>query len=342
MAAANVPSTPSTAVDRLRSIQVLRAVAVVAVVACHAWRSGRGSSGVDLFFVVSGFIIARVSQGRDPLGFAAARGLRIYPIYWLAAAPYVAFQLRDSEISTLLATLTLWPIWDGAYHEPFLPVAWSLYFEVLFYGGMAVWLASRKAAVCAAFVIMTVAIARPSQVSAFVLSPIILEFVAGIALSRLRRFPLPLPALLVGLGLLFLPDRSFEGGTMLIAGEAISRLLLYGTGAILTVYAALALEHVAEQPMATPVVRIGDASYSIYLTHLVVVRGFMAYPPAVRTTGAILTGIAVYAAIERPLGRVCRKLLARSRRSRRSSPGANDMLLQKPTQPANGNLAPFG
>ena len=76
---------------KLRSLQVLRAVAAVAVVSVHAQLGERGTAGVDLFFVISGFIIGRVMIGRSAWEFARDRIWRIYPIYWVALLPWLYF-----------------------------------------------------------------------------------------------------------------------------------------------------------------------------------------------------------------------------------------------------------
>ena len=65
---------------RLRSVQVLRGIAAMAVVAHHAFSGTRiGAAGVDLFFVISGFIMATCGRDRRPLEFLADRAWRIYP-----------------------------------------------------------------------------------------------------------------------------------------------------------------------------------------------------------------------------------------------------------------------
>src|SRR6185369_7350150 len=137
---------------KVQSIQVLRALAVMAVVYAHVFTTGRGTSGVDLFFVISGFIIARVSSDRPPATFIKARLWRILPVYWLAALPYVAWPILygTPDWAKVAATISLWPVWGGAYQQPLLPVAWSLYFEMLFYAAVALWLTGKRWALGAA------------------------------------------------------------------------------------------------------------------------------------------------------------------------------------------------
>lgn len=290
---------------KVQSIQVLRALAVMAVVYAHVFVTGRGTSGVDLFFVISGFIIARVSSDRPPATFVKARLWRILPVYWLAALPYVAWPILygTPDWAKIAATVSLWPVWGGTYQEPLLPVAWSLYFEMLFYAAVALWLTGKRWAIGAAALAVAAALVIPGPATAFLLSPIIIEFLAGFALARVRRFRFALPVLIVGLVLLFTPEQSFAGVTMLDSSSAWLRLAMYGVPASLIVYGALGLERWFAELWAKPLVLIGDASYSIYLTHLMAVRGLADWSAPARMLAAIALGLACYFTIERTLGR---------------------------------------
>src|SRR5882762_388467 len=90
--------TPRT--NKIESVQLLRAVAALGVVSFHAahllfarnglelrW-TGLGAAGVDLFFVVSGFImwVTALDRGMPIRRFAAKRIQRIVPLYWLMTA----------------------------------------------------------------------------------------------------------------------------------------------------------------------------------------------------------------------------------------------------------------
>src|SRR3954468_7709924 len=80
--------------NKVECIQYLRAIAVIVVVAWHTGQTHTtlGQSGVDLFFVISGFIMMYITeQDTDPVSFMKSRLLRIVPMYWLMTA--VAFFL---------------------------------------------------------------------------------------------------------------------------------------------------------------------------------------------------------------------------------------------------------
>ena len=67
--------------QKLRSIQTLRALAACGVVVYHTYDTGGkaayGGVGVDLFFVISGFIMAKVAQAKTAAKFAQDRLWRI-------------------------------------------------------------------------------------------------------------------------------------------------------------------------------------------------------------------------------------------------------------------------
>jgi exopolysaccharide production protein ExoZ len=290
---------------KIRSIQALRAIAVLAVVCAHAFDSKRGTSGVDLFFVISGFIIARVSSGRSASEFIKARLWRIFPVYWLAALPYVAWMVLHGtpDAAKIAATISLWPVWGGSYQEPLLPVAWSLYFEMLFYAAVTLVLVSRRLAIVAAAAVLVAALAFPGPATAFILSPIIVEFLAGYGLARVKTFRFAAPALAIGLVALFALDRGFEGVTMLDPTQAGLRLLMFGVPAALVVYGALGLEPRFTAPWSVPLVLIGDESYSIYLTHLMVILAPFEWNAPAKVAAAVLVGLIAYRLVEQTLGK---------------------------------------
>src|SRR5580765_3124550 len=124
---------------RLHSIQIMRCIAVALVVLIHSNISiTLGSAGVDIFFVISGFIIAKIAVGRRPIEFIIDRIKRIYPLWILACIPFAAALIpaRGLDVGMLLTSLTLWPVYDD-YRFPYLTAGWSLSFEMLFYTATA-------------------------------------------------------------------------------------------------------------------------------------------------------------------------------------------------------------
>jgi peptidoglycan/LPS O-acetylase OafA/YrhL len=97
-----------------------------------------GNVGVQIFFVLSGFIIAASASGRSWHSFLKGRALRLYPAAWLAAG--VLYLVRDSDADLLrrsLNTLALSPF------GPWLSgVFWTLGVEIAFYALVAVAIAA--------------------------------------------------------------------------------------------------------------------------------------------------------------------------------------------------------
>ena len=96
-----------------------------------------GAAGVDLFFVISGFIMATIvaaQPDRTPQKFLLDRFWRIYPLWWIAVVPWILWTLPDWQ--RLTTSITLWPIF-GTWQTPALRVGWTLSFEMLFYFAVA-------------------------------------------------------------------------------------------------------------------------------------------------------------------------------------------------------------
>jgi len=142
--------------DRLASLDLLRVVAALAVVAFHyLFRGAAGTPmldvaypalapfalpgylGVNLFFLISGFVIAWSAEGRDGVSFAIARFARIYPGF--VASMTITF------VVLLWAGDPRWPvsvqqyvanlfILSPALGQPFVDgVYWSIVLELVFY-----------------------------------------------------------------------------------------------------------------------------------------------------------------------------------------------------------------
>ena len=145
-----------SASEQLRSVQCLRAVAALFVVGFHGtllWHDNflpsvkpwdNGNSGVDLFFVISGFIM--MVSSRRLLGltdgwrrFIVLRLVRIVPMYWLTTSRFRRLQQSPRSRGTpfdrnTIASFLFLPAADGAgFVKPVLAVGWTLSFEMLFY-----------------------------------------------------------------------------------------------------------------------------------------------------------------------------------------------------------------
>jgi exopolysaccharide production protein ExoZ len=306
--------------DRLRALQILRFAAALAVVQCHASffvhrDRTAGFAGVDVFFVISGYIVSR-SAGAHPEGFLLKRALRVLPLYYLVSAPCLFFGvLHGAPWQQILATLTLWPVYDKLT-DPLLVVAWSLSYEMLFYLALALVLKGvRPAWLLAAYAVC--ALLRPltgAPLFQFLGSPLICEFLAGVAIAlgpSMRSPRLGVAAIALALAALAL------GAPIAIPHiDSPLRVGLFGPPAALLVWGALQVEPLLSERLSRPFVFLGDASYALYLTHCVVMvdatqAGLTSQFGLIALSVAV--GGVVHLRIERPLLAWSRRLHGRAR-----------------------------
>src|SRR5262249_47851617 len=152
------------------NIHLLRALAALAVVYFHVTSDAGlqlpvniGAHGVDVFFVISGFIIAYIGA-RSPDGFLVRRLIRIVPFYWAATLVVFAVALlyphvmrtTQADFAQLVYSLLFIPR-ETPYAGmlPTLILGWSLNYEMYFYVlfALSLLLARRRAPlVCAALI----------------------------------------------------------------------------------------------------------------------------------------------------------------------------------------------
>ena len=285
----------------LRSIQVLRGVAACFVAVGHA--SGGvapGATWVDLFFVISGFIMAGVSRGRTPGQFLFDRFWRIYPLWWIAIIPWLASS-RDWQI--VATSLTLWPLW-GALVRPALPVGWTLLFEILFYVSVALSMRFGIKPVLAVFALFLAGgVAYRSQpVFSYFGNPMMLEYLAGVLIYNLPKSSrIAVPLLVVATVLLMLsPSWVYAPSFAMSAPRSAWRVLYWGIPSAMIVYACISLEQLFQSRRWNVPVLLGDASYSIYLFHLFIM-GLLPFAWPIKSFIMIGACVAIWAFFERPI-----------------------------------------
>jgi exopolysaccharide production protein ExoZ len=287
------------------SIQALRAVAALLVVLYHAFelwglridpaapgvKWTNGAAGVDIFFAISGFVM--VISSRRLAGnpgtwrvFLRHRVIRIVPLYWLLTTVKIlgvvllpTLVLRTSvDLHSVTASYLFLPVVDTAGHfRPVLSVGWTLTYEFLFYLFFAAALALRvdvlRIIVPGLGLIAVVALFRaetwPDWTVLF--STIVLEFVFGVALAQwtlrgYRLHPAVATALVIG---------GFVAILVLPMGHENLRVLTWGVPAFAIVAGAVSLELLIAPALPRWLLALGDASYSIYLSHGFVLPALM-------------------------------------------------------------------
>jgi exopolysaccharide production protein ExoZ len=281
-----------TARSTYRFVQVLRAVAAIMVVLHHSTillreRDGighnwiNGASGVDIFFVISGFVMtlssAPLLNVRHPARIFLARRIeRIVPLYWLVTTIKVVTVLAVPAVA-INALGTPWHIFSSYFmlpsagYEPVILAGWTLNFEMAFYVLFAIALATRLSLLkVIAPVLLVVAFLagmsphRDSHTLPFYANTMVLEFLFGILLAKTlphaRRLSQPVACLFIIIGFLVLLLWAYPNFTLY-------RGILWGVPALAIVWAAIALEYRWGYLAPGWMLELGDASYSIYLTH---------------------------------------------------------------------------
>lgn len=326
----------------LRSLQAGRAIAAIMVAAFHlsiqmslaryggqsvfSEYSRYGDFGVDFFFVLSGFIIlfAHFEDIGKPgrwANYAYRRLVRLFPIYWFYTALFVLmlaiFGGTDAKIPVSagdwLTALTLIRFTAG---PPPLPIAWTLFYELAFYAVFSLLIVNRRLGLLALGVFMAVAASAyqfptddaqtPFKVYTAAFN---LYFLLGMCAYLLYRrggkgrSELMLGVILTSAGLAIVSvPRQIEsmllvlGFSLLLAG--ITKFERRGALAVPSFLKAL-----------------GDASYTIYLTHVSIEGLLLKIAMKIQLyrylgfewvffvvlAGTIAIGYVTYYVIERPL-----------------------------------------
>lgn len=341
--------------SQLLGIQYLRAAAALmvalhhsleqlpaysAVLSSHHVGGSRLRNGVDLFFVISGFIMVLTSSRVSPGDFAIRRIIRIVPLYWvLTIALLVLLAWRPEFFRTTVAGLPYAvksllfipyanPGQNGLLY-PILVPGWSLNLEMFFYVifALILFLPQRSRLLVAAVVFVAVVALAPlfgdtayGPEIAFFGNFKLFEFLFGMMLAQWYVKGLPTLAAPVAAGLallgfaalfLELPGLSYDPGDLL---QVLCEVAL---PSVIVVFAMLSLEPRLRRHPVRFLAYLGDASYSMYLSHIFVLgaarfiwvkagldRVAVANAVAFEIVGmslCILGAVIVYRCVEQPL-----------------------------------------
>ena len=340
----------------LVSIQIMRGVAATLVVIFHIGTQFGSifapvvlevahalQAGVDIFFIISGFIMWHIYVLKKPTpgSFILSRLIRIVPLYWFATTLVLLLSLavpnlRENEpieVFHLLGSYLFLPIPRQSNGElwPIILQGWTLNYEMLFYAIFAFAIVFRPVisllVVTLSFLLihaLTLVLPVTAQ-HEFYGSSILFEFLLGIALAHAYnkgvRFSRSVGFAILITGVLILALSIFFAD--------LPRFFKWGIASLMVVAGLVLQPGFPKSKSVTLIARIGDASYSIYLFHFILV--YYTYAVFERVPGAfgsslgtafaaavsflgililsLLTGYFMFRFFELPVTRYLRRLL---------------------------------
>lgn len=332
------------------SLQYLRGIAAMLVVALHSatplpagYDLTFGNIGVDIFFVISGFVmwLTTFERPTGTLRFLGKRVLRIVPLYW-SVTLFIAFFATDpiglrvtEPIPDILKSLFFIPFYSpntpGEIY-PILFVGWTLNVEMMFYLIFAICLPLPPlwrflAASAGLFCLVGLGLAFDIANATFQLMT---DSIVGIFI-----FGMGLGVIYTRSNILFAPGKAFAlvtglGLLALVVRDTGLRFFDYGLPSLVLVTALLACERWLRRHSLKVMKLLGDASYSIYLVHPIALKlvnnllgphpfgldGLLAF--GLLVIFSAVSGIFVYWLYERPLTKLMKRLFSGRR------PGASD------------------
>jgi exopolysaccharide production protein ExoZ len=288
-----LPSKP-----KYEGVQALRFIAALLVVITHStlytherlnpvvgvW--GFGTIGVNIFFVISGFVMmvsTRSLEGKaDAWKYFSMRRLnRIVPMYWMATTlklltmlviPGAVLHASLNPGDTILSYLFLPSRNVDGDVQPLLGVGWTLIYEMFFYAVFALGLFLRRNTLLFAGSVLTIFAAGSMLRSggewpawAVYFDPIVLYFLVGMVIAKVvddvvaRRF-IPFALAAISIAILVMVVKPAGEGSV---GNFIFLMLIAG-GLVL---AAVWLEPLTAGRFPRAFLFLGSASYSLYLFH---------------------------------------------------------------------------
>lgn len=249
---------------------------------------GFGFSGVDFFFVLSGFIIFYASEAfidhpENIFTYLKRRFIRIYPAYWLVIIPLSILFILFPEISNktylftfsnLLESFTLFP-----EHPKIIGVSWTLSHEIYFYLLFTLLILSRRLLYFLYLIIFLSVVnfalhfagltISSSELLNFCFSPYNLEFLLGVSayyISKKYFIRTPASILLIS-GFLFFLSPLYAEKIALTDKESHLRILFLGIPAFFILLALVSLERNNKIKISNFFIVLGNASYLLYLIH---------------------------------------------------------------------------
>lgn len=291
----------------LKSIETLRIISAFLVVLAHTnglsiFIVGRflnvnyflGSVGVDIFFVISGFVMylaaQKVSAGyKEAINFLIKRLIRVLPLYFLITVFY-AYKIDLLNFESLLKSLLLVPVIENhMYADPILILGWTLRFELFFYALVAIGIFTNSKIIIPG-VALIISVILWFYYNFYFGAPIVIEFLYGYAIGYWyvhknkkseKKLSLTILCFMMTIVLMLLVARGRDWGQSIIEGKdvvtrmwieytfnnykiIIARFIAWGIPSALLVYFALRLEKTFKWRLSI----LGQYTYSVYLLQI--------------------------------------------------------------------------
>lgn len=292
---------------KLQNIQALRGVAVLSVVLFHLVIVEKkyggiksflpdffnfGMFGVDLFFVISGFVMITVTRGKfqsikEAIRFLYHRASRIYPLYWVYSVlvllvflfnPLLVNSSQGNQVD-ILASFLLLP----SETLPLVMVGWTLIHEMYFYLIFFLILLvtpekhTFKAILLWASVVIfcNILFDLINPFAKLMFHPLTIEFISGCLLAimfyrvknQLLKTSVLMAIAFIGVIVSIYGHHLYQYFTGYIDLQGWWRILIFGMPALLMVFCFINAERNGFVTNSL-LIKVGDASYSIYLSHV--------------------------------------------------------------------------
>lgn len=349
--------------DKYHNIQCLRGASVLAVLLYHLGQkelvywphsfcflylfSLIGHVGVDLFFVISGFVMVAANHRyfgkKNEIGsYLFRRAWRIYPLFWLVCLPKSVWMVCHDKtpLRTFYRGLLLVPpeTWKVSH------VAWTLSYEVCFYilfaltllfnfRWLPIFLLTWTGLIVFSEKIPYIASLPDYLNIAFDVINITFIYGAFVAICALKKIFMPiLPTAIDAFLILACAALLKHHGLVDFDNDFRPRLLLLGLPSVLVLMAAVSAEKRSGILLPKWLERLGNASYSIYLTHLLFIQysqswaahfssnGLRAIWIACMIATCLAIGLIVHHLLEKPLLHCIRFLVSNRERKSTTKP----------------------
>lgn len=275
--------------ETLISLQYMRAVAALMVVIHHArnphpWLFNpiddyySFALGVDIFFVISGFVMYLAARNELPGEFLRKRIIRVVPLYWLATFALLILNTRLNfssisfdEATHIIKSLFFIPHYSFSRTNdifPYLVPGWTLNYEMFFYLIFCIGLLLARTLLLTSIVIVLLSITgffieSQNALITFYTAPLLIEFLLGmwIAYAYVNK-------LISNTLFIFLPIGFLGLFTIPFVPDGDVRLTIKIISSAMIIIGAVAFGTRSNYSKLLNL--LGDASYSIYLTHAVI------------------------------------------------------------------------